>query len=107
MSFLTKFLEKHLVSIHKSGEEKIIKKLKKSDTLNIGIVKKTQKETKQLKNSFVKDKKVKFNKLHQKAIAFFIKKYSSKKHLKKFNQNPKIFFRDSKRFYIRILGKIW
>lgn len=122
--FLIKILEKHLVSIYKSGESKLLSRLMNTNQLSIKIV--NQKENSKLdENQFhstmnkeKNNSKIKninksesefedFVNLNQKFIAMLIKKLGNEKKYNRFRRSPKVYFERSTNKYIRLIGRFW
>ena len=108
--FITILFQKHTVSIFPSGERRILDRL--TMRTSIGLLNKSKAKLspsfKRIKEDSTEEIFVNQNiTLSQHAIESLIFLFSNNKKKKKFKKNPKIFFKDSKHFVIKILGKLY
>lgn len=126
LKFLTLSLQYHLVSVHKSGESMILNKIQSNYVSTIGIVKKHESildiSVENNTSNELKDSKDSKDSKEQEVICFdysqnanfkkmlinkIVISLSNEKKVKKFKENPKRFFKDSKFFMVKFLGKIY
>lgn len=114
MNFFAISLEKHLVSIHPSGVNKIYQRLT-TNTHKISIVTKNKESSLNISVPIKKDSintkhilDISYGKsLRKHIIEGVVLAISSDKKIKKFSSNPRKFFDDSSYYIVKLIGKLY
>jgi len=117
LEFFAVVLQKHLVSIHQSGEKSIREKLsaihniklipQKMNSFLIPSLKKE--ETKEL---VLSDNRTSYNEIKDASfmkvfVENIVMTFASEKKIKKFKENPKRFFADTDHTFVKFLGQLY